>query len=166
MASLNVYIPDALKTKMDATQGVNWSSIARGLFESVVSREESTGLSLAEVAADMRDNTGPNSSQYVQGFGEGQAWASEKGELDDLAVLVTANLEGMLGDSPSGFDAATKLARSLGTEEDATFFFGEDGSYDPTSGAPSPVTASRLRGFVAGAMSLHAQVRQKLSQGC
>jgi hypothetical protein len=166
MASLNVYIPDALKAKMDATQGVNWSSIARGLFESVVSREESTGLSLAEVAGDMRDNTGPNSSAYVHGFEEGQAWASEKGELDDLAVLATADVDAMLGDSPSGFEAATKLARSLGTEEDATFFFGDDGNYDPTSGAPSPVTAPRLRGFVAGALSLHAQVRRKLSDGC
>lgn len=166
MASLNVYIPDALKAKMDTTQGVNWSSIARGLFESVVSREESTGLSLEEVAADMRDNTGANSSAYVQGFEEGQAWASEEGELDDLAVMAAADLDAMLGDSPSGFDAATKLARSLGTQEDATFFFGEDGKHDPMSGAPSPVTASRLRGFVAGAMSLHAQVRRKLLEGC
>lgn len=159
MASLNVYIPDAMKAKMDATEGVNWSNLARGLFQCVVSLEETCGQSLSAIAQDMRENTGANCSAYVQGFQEGQGGVSEKAELEDLAVLEATDLDKLLGTSPNGFDAATKLARALGTEEDATFFFGVDGDYDPASGAPSPITAARLRGFVAGALAVYAQVR-------
>jgi hypothetical protein len=53
-------------------------------------------------------------------------------------------------------DAANMLGHALGTDEDATFFFGDDGR----SGlAPSPIVAERLRGFVSAAAQVWAATR-------
>lgn len=163
MASINVYVPDSLKAQMDAMPDLKWSGIAQAAFRASVAQERTTGLDADAIAARLKGTAGENGSAFQEGVKEGQAWAARVADVDDLSVLAATDLEALLREFPCGLDAANHLANALGTGEDASFFFGSDGQPAPTAAVPSPITAARLRGFVAGALGVYEQVRDKIS---
>lgn len=102
----------------------------------------------------LRSTAGANSRAYRQGFAEGEAWASEDAEFDELLILNEAEVEQVIADANGvAIEAATRLAQTMGAD-DAQYFFGDDGEHNWRSHVPSKVTVNRLRGFVAGALTV------------
>lgn len=52
MATLNVYVPDALKAQMDKIEGLNWSQVAQGAWQTEIEKEQRAFPVLAKALAN------------------------------------------------------------------------------------------------------------------
>lgn len=110
---------------------------------------------LDEIAARLRATSGTASSAFKRGYAEGQAWAADEAELDDLELLESVDVEGELLQADAGaIGVATSLAKGMGAD-DAQYLFGEDAQHHWRDDSQSKITPNRLRGFVAGALDIY-----------
>lgn len=162
MATLNLYVPDALKAQMDEIEGRNWSAVAQEAFRTTVNQEKAKTMNTEAIAERIRKTSGTNSALYKAGFAEGERWAATEAEADDLEVIERLDVDEALSlNELSAITVATHLAQEMGAA-DATYLFGDDGDHNWRSDVPSKITANRLRGFVAGAQEVYKQVKSHL----
>lgn len=146
MATLNVYLPDALKAEMDHVKGVNWSQVAQEAIRGAVAR--SKPMDNIEAVAERLKNTG---GTRARGFEAGVEWAKSTADAAELEVLEVWDWEALYRDVGDH----EVVAISLFVAE-----FGYEGVRDLMGGR---VTESRLRGFVEGALSVWNQAKPLLS---
>lgn len=147
MATLNVYLPDALKAEMDHVKGVNWSQVAQEAIRGAVAR--SKPMDNIEAVAERLKNTG---GARARGFEAGVEWAKSTADAAELEVL-------------EGWDWEKEIAnsRSEDPEAVATDLFVSEFQYgDVRDLMGGRVTESRLRGFVEGALSVWNQAKPLL----
>lgn len=146
MATLNVYLPDALKAEMDQVKGVNWSQVAQEAIRGAVAR--SKPMDNIEAVAERLKNTG---GTRARGFEAGVEWAKTTADAAELEVLEVWDWEDMYRDVGDH----EVVAASLFVAE-----FGYEGVREIMGGR---VTENRLRGFVEGALSVWNQAKPLLS---
>ncbi len=153
MASLNVYLADALKAEMETYEGVNWSQIAQEAIRAEIGRRKVMTELHADISSVVsRLKATPTS--YDSGFEAGVNWAKadanacELEELDSwdwLADLEQMQLRNNEADSP---DVARQLIEQEWGYSSASSLMG------------GRITERRLEGFVAGARSVWKQAKQ------
>src|SRR4029453_9621332 len=78
MPSINVYVSDDLKTRMDrAADGVNWSSVAQGAFEKALTLFPTMeGSKMSAVLERLKASKSEQvDSVAAAGFAAGRSWA-------------------------------------------------------------------------------------------
>jgi hypothetical protein len=85
MATINIYVPDAMKAEMDQVQDANWSQVAREAFQYELLKRKSSPMNIDAVVERIKATRGPGSGRYQEGFSDGQKFAAES--ADEYQVL-------------------------------------------------------------------------------
>ena len=155
MATMNLYLPDALKADMDEVEGINWSSLAQSAFRSAITeRRAQTTMDKQAVAERIRSTAGTNSPKYQRGKTDGQEWAAGYADADDLEAMSSVDLNAM-------WERAAEPDRGAAWVADA---IAQELGYDNAGDIFDDVkfTRSYIDGFVAGADDVWSQVRKLL----
>lgn len=118
---------------------------------------ESPGLSPAHfqtVITRLRGTAGKNGTRYKTAYSEGQRWASEDAELDDLEQLEAVDIDDLCRDFNRDLQAvAHRVADLVLCDPECIFEHYEEGR----------VIANDIRGFVDGALEVLRNARPHLS---
>jgi hypothetical protein len=106
---VNISIPDDLKKRMDAHDGVNWSSVAQLAFEAKLAsiardkkKENEMSIDISAIASRLKATKLPEnieqSKAEIAGRRAGTAWASESAALAQIERL--PNLTGVFAGEP------------------------------------------------------------------
>jgi hypothetical protein len=167
MAKLSVYVPDALRERMDAVGEVNWSKVAATAFEKEVLKLERS-RAMGDVIERLRaSRNNVDFEERQAGAAEGREWAERRAEYDELQRLAEIlQSEWDFEDAPGGaFSASEHLACAIsGVDTDrrtAGDFWEHVGhGYDnPPYGRPA-----YLRAFAEAAVEVFEQVRDQLDE--
>jgi hypothetical protein len=94
MATVNVYVSDALRQRMDEAADQNWSAIAQQAFEAhlarLARRSKFEGRLDAAVERLQASKARYEEEQNSSGYDRGYAWAKDRAEFHDLASMVEA----------------------------------------------------------------------------
>ena len=179
---MNISIPELLKSRIDAIEGVNWSAVAQQAFEAklaAIAREKRKGnemrIDIEAVASRLKTTGLPENRTQSRtakiGHNAGTEWASETASLEQLERLPEASefFEGV----PSGLSRAEILfARITDVDfqdddfDSAEFSKQAEDFYDQCLSKSSD---SRLvneedfaRGFLDAATAVYEAVKNKL----
>jgi hypothetical protein len=178
---MTISVPKALKAKMDAEDGVNWSAVASAAFEAklleLVSKKEATTMS--DVVQRLRaSKQRANDRRYGAGKEAGREWAANDAEALELENLA-AFAERLERDPKVGWDALFVEGEVALSHPLAEFLYigmhpEEEDRFDPEKArlfwlhavgddAGRLCAALRfLQGFVDGALGLWAEVKSQL----
>jgi post-segregation antitoxin (ccd killing protein) len=154
MATLNVYLADALKAQMESVEGVNWSQIAQDAIRAELAKRKlmnTAQTDIATVAARLK-STG---TAYTSGYAAGVKWAEQRAAAEQLEIIEAwdweADLE-RLEQRSSGEVFAVDVARDL---------FEREWAYDDVQLLMGGrITEKRLEGFIEGAMSVWKEAKR------
>lgn len=150
---MNLYLPDALKAEMDATEGINWSAMAQQAFRQAIQQRKASQMDMTAVAERLKTTTGANSTMYRIGFEEGKEFAAEAAEVDDLEAL-------------DAFDVGESFGRANGDAYAVARWLADLVNCDPgdlfDTRVHSRISERRLRGFLDGAAEVYNAVRGSL----
>jgi hypothetical protein len=152
VATLNVYLPEALKAEMDSMEGINWSQVAQEAFRETIIRSNAVSGKTEAVIERLRATAGKKGQVYKDAYEEGRAWAQQVAEADELEMLAELDLSEYLA------KAQDEPGRA------AQWIFGDEFGYDDVTEllGGKRITEGRLKGFVDGALEVWKEVRSKL----
>ena len=107
MASMNIYIPDALKRRMDAVEGVNWSPLACRAFEIKLAEliTKRGAKDMDDVVARLKALKANTDDELTKaGREHGRAWASNTADKPELELLA-AHMKARGGECDRSFRA-------------------------------------------------------------
>lgn len=86
MATMNIYLPDALKTAMDEVPAPapNWSGICQKCIQAEIDRLKAAQGDMEALVARVK---AAGSSQYDQGYQDGLEFARESADVDDFELF-------------------------------------------------------------------------------
>ena len=91
MARISLYIPDELRTRMDAAgaEEINWSEVARpSLTAAVAAFEHKKGQNVSTAIERLRASKRHSDQQEkTSGYNDGRSWAENKAEYNELVRL-------------------------------------------------------------------------------
>lgn len=154
MATLNVYLADALKAQMESVEGVNWSQIAQDAIRAELAKRKlmnTAQTDIATVAARLK-STG---TSYTSGYAAGVKWAQQLAAAEQLEIIEAWDWEADLD----------RLERSSGGEvfavDAARDLFEREWAYDDVQLLMGGrITEKRLEGFIEGAMSVWKEAKR------
>ena len=87
MATMNIYLPDALKTAMDEVPdpAPNWSGICQKSIQAEIDRAKAAQGDMDALVSRVK---AAGSSQYDQGYRDGLEFARESADVDDFELWV------------------------------------------------------------------------------
>ena len=145
MATIRVQVPDALRQRMDATAGTDWSAVARQAFESHLERMAVRARATGQISATadrLRDSRAKyDEEQRNEGYDHGYAWAKDRAAFHDLQAVV---------DAPDYRSAADVVRKTDGFSRRDEF------------GDAALPSDEMWEGFVDGATALYNDVIDKL----
>lgn len=159
MATMNLYLPDALKADMERLEGVNWSQVAQQAFKQTVEIERTRKMDVTEAGLQRlrKGCVSKEELELAKGIAEGKRWALEDAELEELERVAEMNSsEDVWCGEPSAYGFGHDLADAIfgehawdrgDCETMCERFFGKE--------YPS---ATSVRGFVLGAQEVFEQV--------
>lgn len=155
MATLNVYLADALKAEMESVGGVNWSQVAQDAIRAELAKRKVMNTAQADIAtvAARLKSTG---TTYTSGYAAGVQWAQQRADAEQLEVIESwdweADLERLEAMSNRGEIFAVDVARDL---------FEREWAYDDVQQLMGGrITEKRLEGFIEGAMSVWKEAKR------
>lgn len=159
MATMNLYLPEALKAEMDQQQGVNWSKVAQDAFRQALEIERTKKVDMIEASIQrLRSERGQKvGRQEAQATAAGKRWALEAAKFEELEAVATIESG---GEAWTGEPGAYGWGHCL-----ADAIYGED-KWDRAdlehlcethfgSGYPS---AKQVRAFIDGAAEVFNRV--------
>ena len=154
MATLNVYLSDALKAEMESVEGANWSQIAQDAIRAELARRKVMNTAQADIStvAKRLRSTG---TSYTSGYAAGVQWAQQHADAEHLEVIEAWDWEAELERMERSTDNevfAVDVARGL--------FEAEWGYQDVQKLMGGRITEKRLEGFIEGAMSIWKEAKR------
>jgi hypothetical protein len=153
MPTLNVYVPDDLKKRMDkAGDRVNWSAAAQEAFQHELAKDATRqkGPKMNEVAERLKQSKQQTVKRWHErGFAAGRDWAQRHAEYEQLVELE---------DFPD-FKTATRLLHAWDREERIVLWalLGL-----PVEAQSSTIPDEMVEGFVEGALEVFNEVKDQL----
>ena len=154
MAKMNLYIPDQMKSEMDAIgTGINWSSVAQAAFDREISlRKWQKEPTMENVIERLR----ASKSEFAQGERElgiqhGRDWAMLRSDYDRLRRM--AKIRFGQTDAPYWRVADQALGIDESNRDDSFWFDHDTGEF------PSD---EYVQAFVEGATEVWEQVSSKI----
>jgi hypothetical protein len=161
MARMSISVPDELKARMDAVDGVNWSALAQQVWERAACKPMEGGKMNDMVSRLKAQKAEYEESETTTGHKEGRDWATQFADYEDLVRLekVAAQHNDHLQDRHD-----TSLQDLLYNEfnprnEDTleTMFTDDEGKPNITDRSEE-----NLEGFVEGALEAFGEVKGQL----
>lgn len=123
MATVNIYVPDSLKTSMDECEESkpNWSAVCQTAIKNEITRIKAARGEVSAIVARVRS---AGSKQFAAGHEAGKAFALEEAGIDDFEAFESYNdlrFEQRF-DKPT--DLLDELAGQIGAD-DASYFIGD-----------------------------------------
>lgn len=89
MATMNLYLPDALKAEMDEMEGVNWSRVAQDAFRATTEIERTKKVDITESGIQRLRNQREHavSSRSAQALAAGKKWAIDEANYEELEAV-------------------------------------------------------------------------------
>jgi hypothetical protein len=86
MATMNLYLPAALKADMEACEGVNWSQVAQQAFLRTIEIERIKSVNITEAGLERlrSSRTSKLEMKVAAAIAAGKKWALEAAEYDEL----------------------------------------------------------------------------------
>ena len=161
MPRMNIYVPDEMKARMDATgDDANWSGVAQRAFDADLRHRENA----KEIASmsDVIDRLRASREEYYllgheRGRDAGTAWAKEKAEFTELREL--AKITGVT--TEDGKDAAYEVLVKIDPRHAempldwVLSFFGTEDDQES-------LTYQYVYGFVEGAQRVWNEVKDRI----
>ena len=155
MATINVYVPDALKAEMDQHDGENWSQVAQEAFRFRLLTKRASTMEIEAVVERIKATAGDKSPRYQAGFDDGRKWAAEDADADDVEAWLDTDLD---VEAETAEDMALSLAGALG--------YGVGGrnqvDWEALFGPNMPTSKAYVRGFVAGLDEVFREVAKRM----
>lgn len=145
MATINVFVPDTLRQRMDDAGEVDWSAIAQQAFDGYLAQMAARTTSNGELSA-ASDRLHASKAAYEErernaGYAFGYAWAKHRAQFRDLQTVVDAP------DYPSAADVVRTTRGFSQRDEFGDTTFPSDEMWE---------------GFVDGATALYNDVIDKI----
>jgi hypothetical protein len=178
MAKMTIYLSDALKARMDAVEGVNWSPLAARAFEHKLAEiiTQKGAKHMDDVVARLRASKAKTGDAFtIRGREAGREWAKDHAEAIQLERL-DAYTEGDFGigctwqewlEDPAPEDSAFgndhHLAEALSENPESFDRADGDGFWEFVGASDEERSSgSFLVGFVEGALEVWNEVKDKL----
>ena len=142
MATINIYVPDSLKTDMDAVGNINWSGICQKCIKAEITRTRAAEGSKADAVARIN---AAGSSRFNAGFADGRQFALADADIDDFDVWM--DYPEIKAECEEPKEAVTELVARAGGDG-PSYFFGD-----------GRITWRYLDGFHAGLMEVFYEIR-------
>jgi len=142
MASMNVYLADALKAEMETHEGVNWSQIAQEAIRAELSRRSIMNAATANLG-DVVTRLKATPSSYSSGYEAGLAWANADAEARELE-----DLESLTDDTSNSLEVLQDLVEREWKYNSVTDLIG------------GRLNERRVQGFIDGAMSVWSSAKK------
>lgn len=159
MPRVTLYVPDDLKTRMDAVgEALNWSAVAQRAFREAISTHhvEKDHSDMENVIERLRASKERfEAAELEAGKRAGSQWAKAKAEYHELAAVADFDVDDYEGDLDS--DAFERLIDPEGEvyPRDWQDFWKRHYSH----GTPSD---SFIRGFIEGATEVYNEIAAQL----
>lgn len=103
MATMNLYLPDALKAEMEQCEGVNWSQVAQEAFRRTVEIEGIKAVDMNQAGLERlrASRAAKEETDRAAGVAAGKRWALEVAEFDQLKRVAELDPDEIYGE-PSG----------------------------------------------------------------
>lgn len=158
MATLNVYLPDALKADMDSIEGVNWSQVAQEAFRRTIQLERVKQVDMTQGKLERLRATRGNKAdrEEAEAVAAGKTWALDSAEFEELERVASISTDDDFDGEPSAGVWGAVLA-------DAVFGEGEwdrqmvEEFCEQHLGVASP-GGHQVRSFIEGAAEVFDQV--------
>lgn len=164
MATLNLYLPDALKAEMDTFGGINWSAVAQEAYRAAIIQKKAGTMDTDAIVERLKRTDGKNSKGYKRGYEEGRTFAAERAtvdQLDDLASFPIEQHVETVGELP--MELAKWLVQAIQEEAGKPFDDSDLHQYfDTEFDGELKMSVNRIRGFLDGAASVYSAVKAKL----
>lgn len=97
MARMTISIPDELKIRMDAIEGVNWSAVAKRAYEIEVEvKAQTKGDNMSGMIERMRaGRVRKEMEERPEWVATGRRWAVEDAEYHQLSAVAKIDLDGL-----------------------------------------------------------------------
>jgi hypothetical protein len=147
MATLNISLPDELKSRMDQVKGVKWSRVASEAFEIEVRIRTMDTENIENAIVRLKASQAKCSkTDFADGRNDGQSWAKEDAEWSELVKMSripeqSRNLDGLWTALKDAFDWEKEY-------EMLEQLFGMD----------SKPTEAYVAGFIEGALAIKSAV--------
>jgi hypothetical protein len=154
MAKINISIPDATKSAMDALDDVNWSEVARAAFDRIIQQKKSMRVGNMEAVIERLKRSKAEAADADESTGkrDGSQWAQKYASYRDLKRIGALELD------EGGVSFASQVDIALGNPgNDWGQSFWNDG--DEFMSVPNNDYVS---GWVEGAQSVWDEVAGKL----
>ena len=157
MATMNLYLPDALKAEMEQCEGVNWSQVAQEAFRRTVEIEgiKAVNLNQAGIERLRASRESASDRKRAEAVAAGKTWALEVAEFDQLERVAGLDPDEFCGQPSAygwgdGLVAAVNGDESVQREEIEAFC-------EQHLGVDYP-DAEQVAGFVEGAIEVFDEV--------
>ncbi|WP_275782487.1 hypothetical protein [Pararhizobium gei] len=106
MARMTISIPDELKNRMDALEGVNWSAVAKRAYEIEVEvKAQTKGDDMSGMVERMRaGKVRKEMQERPEWVATGRRWAVEDAEYEQLSAIAKIDLDGLEHDPRAADD--------------------------------------------------------------
>lgn len=159
MATMNLYLPDALKADMESLEGVNWSQVAQQAFKQTVEIERTRKMDVTEAGLQRlrKGRVSKEERELAEGVAAGKRWALEDANYEELerVAAIDADESAWVGE-PSAYGWGHGLSDAILGE--GQWNRGDCESLcDQRFGKEYP-SSDLVRGFVLGAQEVFEQV--------
>ncbi|MFA7666370.1 MAG: hypothetical protein WCY32_09650 [Burkholderiaceae bacterium] len=95
MATLNVYLPDALKADMDSTEGINWSQVAQEAFRRAIQLERTKQVDMTQGQLERLRSTREHKAdrEEAEAVAAGKAWALNEADFEVLERIASIDTD-------------------------------------------------------------------------
>src|SRR4051794_39782642 len=155
MASLNIYVPDELKKRMDAVSDVNWSDITRpALLSALATLEQHRSPDMNATIERLRASKAECLKRdELDGQTHGREWAEQHADYDKLRRLSELNQPTIDANPMGALYRAVDPDDQMSLGDVKEYCFGD---------ADANVSDAFIVAFIAGAVRLFNEVAPKL----
>jgi hypothetical protein len=154
MARINLSIPDATKSAMDALDTINWSEVARAAFDRTIQQQKSMKVENMEAVIERLKLSKAEAAGVDEASGkrDGSIWAQKHASYRDLKRIGTLELD--VGED--SFAAQVDMALGNSGRDWGESFWNDGGDFRSIPGD------EYVSGWVEGAQSVWDEVEDKL----
>ena len=159
MATLNLYLSDALKADMESVEGVNWSQVAQQAFRTTIEIERMRKVEMNQAGLIRLRNGRGAKAQRAEAEAEaaGKHWAIDEAAFDELERVAEIDTEETdWSGEPNAFGWGSVLMDAIRGEGNWERRTCED-FCEEQFGIDYPA-ALQVRAFIDGAKQIFAQV--------
>ena len=156
MATMNIYLPDALKTAMDEVPdpAPNWSGICQKSIQAEIDRAKAVQGDTDALVARVK---AAGSSQYDQGYQDGLEFARESADVDDFELFAV-----MYPELKKDHDRVRQYDNALGLVEALVTIIGVDTEH--YLGDRYTPTWRYLEGFAKAMQETYRSIETRLGE--